>query len=104
MRLTPAAELQDRIQRLQVEMLANQLDAILMVQNADLFYFTGSIQQGVLYVPATGEALYLVRKESWPGSHGVWSQAGGTVQEPQGPARNTCRAWSALAGAGRHGA
>ncbi len=63
MRLTPAAELQDRIQRLQVEMLANQLDAILMVQNADLFYFTGSIQQGVLYVPAAGEALYLVRKE-----------------------------------------
>jgi Xaa-Pro dipeptidase len=34
-----------------------------MLQNADLFYFTGAIQQGVLYVPREGEALYLVRKD-----------------------------------------
>ena len=63
MRITPATELYDRIHRLQAEMAAADLEAILLLQNADLFYFTGSIQQGVLYVPAAGEPLYLVRKE-----------------------------------------
>ena len=63
MRITPAAELKSRIQRLQNEMAIHSLEATLIVQNADLFYFTGAIQQGVLYVPAEGEALYLVRKD-----------------------------------------
>jgi Xaa-Pro dipeptidase len=63
MRLTPASELTERISRLQTEMAAADLEAVLLLQNADLFYFTGSIQQGVLYVPAAGEPLYLVRKE-----------------------------------------
>jgi Xaa-Pro dipeptidase len=63
MRLTPSNELNDRIARLQTEMAAVDIDAVLMLQNADLFYFTGSIQQGVLYVPASGEAIYMVRKD-----------------------------------------
>ena len=52
-----------RTQSLQTRMQAAGLDAVIMMQNADLFYFTGSIQQGLLYIPASGEALYLVRKE-----------------------------------------
>jgi Xaa-Pro dipeptidase len=63
MRITPATELKNRIERLQKEMAVHSLEAILMLQNADLFYFTGAIQQGALYVPAEGEALYLVRKD-----------------------------------------
>ena len=63
MRITPATELETRINRLQSEMESNDLDAILIIQNADLFYFTGSIQQGVLYVPASGVPLYMVRKD-----------------------------------------
>ncbi|RLB67653.1 MAG: aminopeptidase P family protein [Deltaproteobacteria bacterium] len=67
MRITPTTELKNRIEKLQKEMAVHSLDAVLMLQNADLFYFTGSIQQGVLYVPIEGEALYLVRKD--------WSRA-----------------------------
>ncbi|MGK2905212.1 MAG: M24 family metallopeptidase [Desulfuromonadales bacterium] len=63
MRITPASELKNRISKLQNEMVIHSLEAVLMVQNADLFYFTGAIQQGALYVPAEGEALYLVRKD-----------------------------------------
>lgn len=63
MRITPASELKNRIAKLQNEMVIHSLEAVLMVQNADLFYFTGAIQQGALYVPAEGEALYLVRKD-----------------------------------------
>src|SRR5690606_725945 len=56
-------ELQSRIEKLQNLMQHLELDAVLMMQNADLFYFTGTIQQGMLYVPASGEPLYLVRKD-----------------------------------------
>ncbi len=63
MRITPTAELENRIARLQAEMVVHSLDTVLMVQNADLFYFTGSIQQGALCVPVAGEPLYLVRKD-----------------------------------------
>ncbi|MBE0595866.1 MAG: aminopeptidase P family protein [Desulfuromonadales bacterium] len=63
MRITPASELESRYQRLQAEMEKDGLDAVLILQNADLFYFTGTVQQGVLYVPAAGQPLYLVRKD-----------------------------------------
>jgi len=63
MRITPASELIARFQKLQSLMQAESLDAVLVAQSADLFYFTGSIQQGLLYVPAAGEPVYMVRKE-----------------------------------------
>ena len=63
MRITPATELINRIKKLQEEMAIHKLGAVLMLQNADLFYFTGSIQQGALYVPLEGEPLYFVRKD-----------------------------------------
>ncbi len=63
MRITPAPELRSRCTRLQALMQQEGLDAIIMMQNADLFYFTGTIQQGILYIPATGDPLYFVRKD-----------------------------------------
>lgn len=63
MRLTPASELTHRCQKLQQYMNQEGLDAVIIVQNADLFYFTGTIQSGNLYIPAQGEPLYLVRKD-----------------------------------------
>jgi len=63
MRITPTTELNNRIEKLQKEMAVHSLDAILILQNADLFYFTGAIQQGALYIPREGEPLYLVRKD-----------------------------------------
>jgi len=63
MRITPKDELENRIQRLQRLMQEQNMDAAFLLQNADLFYFTGSIQQGVLYIPAQGESIYMVRKE-----------------------------------------
>jgi Xaa-Pro aminopeptidase len=60
--LAPAAELAGRIAGLQAGLTARGLDAALIQQNADLFYFTGSIQQSFLFVPAEGEATLFVRK------------------------------------------
>ncbi len=60
--LAPAAELAGRIAGLQAGLAALGLDAALIQQNADLFYYAGTVQQSYLYVPAEGEATLFVRK------------------------------------------
>ena len=59
---TPQDEVERRIDALQRHLRAGSLDAALIAQNIDLFYFTGSMQSGVLIVPAAGEAVYAVRR------------------------------------------
>ena len=63
MRITPKNELEYRFRSLQQHMVHEGLDAVMVIQNADLFYFTGTVQSGALYIPASGEPLYLVRKD-----------------------------------------
>src|SRR5512139_530053 len=60
--LTPAEEIRARIGKLQERLRGAGLDAAFLVQNADLFYFAGSIQQGILVVPAHGDPAYFVRR------------------------------------------
>ncbi len=60
--LAPAEELAGRIAGLQAGLAARGLDAALLLQNADLFYYAGTVQQSYLYVPAEGEATLFVRK------------------------------------------
>ncbi|MFA7467496.1 MAG: Xaa-Pro peptidase family protein, partial [Desulfotomaculaceae bacterium] len=62
MRLTPRSELMARISKLQQLMTAAGFDGTIIVQNADLFYFTGTVQQSHLYVPANGKPIFMVRK------------------------------------------
>jgi len=59
---TPATEIDRRIEQLQQQLLAQDLDGALILQNTDLFYFSGTIQQAHLYIPAQGRALLMVRK------------------------------------------
>lgn len=61
-RLTPKEEIHARIGLLQERLAADGVDVAFLVQNADLFYFTGSIQQGVLCVPANDAPVYFVRR------------------------------------------
>ncbi|HSM00741.1 MAG TPA: Xaa-Pro peptidase family protein [Candidatus Limnocylindria bacterium] len=61
-RLTPKEEIRARIRALQERLTRDGVDGAFLVQNADLFYFTGSIQQGVLFVPADEEPVYFVRR------------------------------------------
>ncbi|MDD2308718.1 MAG: Xaa-Pro peptidase family protein [Desulfuromonadaceae bacterium] len=64
MHLTPAIELEYRCKKLQEQMITDSLDAVIIVQNADLFYFTGTVQSGNLYVPVSGQPLFMVRKDA----------------------------------------
>jgi Xaa-Pro dipeptidase len=63
MRITPKNELEHRFRRLQLEMSGAGMDAVIILQNADLFYFTGTVQTGNLYVPASGDPVYMVRRD-----------------------------------------
>jgi Xaa-Pro dipeptidase len=58
----PSAEIESRIARFQQDLQQQRLDGALILQNSDLFYLCGTIQQGHLYVPAVGEPLLMVRK------------------------------------------
>jgi Xaa-Pro dipeptidase len=62
MRLTPRTELESRITRLQGLMAGAGMDAVLVLQNADLYYLSGTVQQSHLYLPASGRPLLMVRK------------------------------------------
>jgi Xaa-Pro dipeptidase len=55
-------DLYRRIKGLQDKMLAHDCDAVLILQNVDLYYFSGTMQNARLYVPAEGEPLLFCRK------------------------------------------
>ncbi|MFP3981534.1 MAG: M24 family metallopeptidase [Desulfobacterales bacterium] len=60
---TPKKELDARCQKLQHHLQKQEINSALILQNTDLFYFAGTIQQGALYIPAAGEPLLMVRKD-----------------------------------------
>lgn len=62
METTPKTEIDGRIGKLQGKLREQEIEAALITQSTDLFYFTGSCQKGHLVVPVQGEACYLVSK------------------------------------------
>ncbi|MBN1946717.1 MAG: aminopeptidase P family protein [Bradymonadales bacterium] len=58
----PRADNAGRVARLASALCQDGLDAVLIMQNADLFYFTGSVPNGVLVVTADGGAALGVIK------------------------------------------
>ncbi len=59
---TPHEELKHRLEGLQQEMRKAGIGGALIEQRVDLFYFSGTAQQGQLLIPAAGEPCLLVRK------------------------------------------
>lgn len=59
---TPKRELRSRLKKLQHRLSQNNIDGALIMQNTDLYYFSGTIQQAHLYLPAAGEPILMVRK------------------------------------------
>ncbi|MCR8644737.1 Xaa-Pro peptidase family protein [Paenibacillus sp. N1-5-1-14] len=51
-----------REQRLQAGMNNHGIDVFVVTQNIDLYYMTGSMQNGYLFVPAVGESVFMVRR------------------------------------------
>ena len=61
---TPKSELDRRIDALQKQLNEKDIEAALILQNIDLFYFAGTIQKANLYVPAEGNPLLMVHKST----------------------------------------
>lgn len=59
---TPKEELLQRINGLKEKMAEAGIAFSVIMQNADLFYFSGTIQKGVMVVPADGDPFL-----SWRG-------------------------------------
>ncbi len=58
----PPSEIANRIVSFQHFLLERGIDGAIIGQNADLYYFTGSVQDGFLFLPAIGEPLFCVRR------------------------------------------
>jgi Xaa-Pro dipeptidase len=63
MQLTPPEEIKDRIERLQSYLKKEKVESCLILQNVDLFYFSGTIQRSYLFIPAEGDPLLMVQKD-----------------------------------------
>jgi Xaa-Pro dipeptidase len=60
--MTPGEELQRRITKLQKVMQKDGIGGALLLQRADLFYFSGTGQDAHLFIPAEGEPALIVKK------------------------------------------
>jgi Xaa-Pro dipeptidase len=60
---TPMNEIDLRIHSLQKKMTEKGVEMTLILQNVDLFYFSGTIQKGYLMIPVEGEAVFFVQKD-----------------------------------------
>jgi Xaa-Pro dipeptidase len=58
----PASEIHRRKVAIQTELQGNGVDGLFIVQRVDLFYFSGTAQNGFLYMPAEGEPLLCIKK------------------------------------------
>ncbi len=58
----PSSEIEDRITKIQRRLQKQEIDGLLVIQRVDLFYLSGTAQNGFLYVPAQGDPLLLIRK------------------------------------------
>ncbi|HVP77690.1 MAG TPA: Xaa-Pro peptidase family protein [Thermodesulfobacteriota bacterium] len=63
MELTPPGEIQTRIERLQSHLRNEKVESCLIVQNVDLFYFSGTVQRSYLYIPSDGDPILMVQKD-----------------------------------------
>jgi Xaa-Pro dipeptidase len=58
----PAEEIETRLQTLRSEMAKREWDAALIVHNVDLVYFSGTMQNALLFVPQDGKEILMVKK------------------------------------------
>ena len=58
----PAKEIKQRTLNIQSQLQQRDIDGLFIVQRVDLFYFSGTSQNGFLYIPAEGEPVLFIRQ------------------------------------------
>jgi Xaa-Pro dipeptidase len=64
MDLLPKSEAVNRLRQMQSWMQNFSVDAVYVLQNADQYYFSGTVQVGLLCLPAAGDPIHLVQKSA----------------------------------------
>ncbi|MCX8116605.1 MAG: Xaa-Pro peptidase family protein [Desulfobacterota bacterium] len=62
METVPPSEIESRILRFQKALAEKGLDGAFVLQNVDRYYFSGTIQTSVLFIPREGEPALMVQK------------------------------------------
>ena len=60
---TPAEEIENRLAKVRVEMKKMGLESLLVLGKMNLFYLTGTTQDGLLFVPHDAKPLLMIRRE-----------------------------------------
>lgn len=60
----PPGEIDRRIQSVQAQLQGAGLDGIIVLQRVDLFYLSGTAQNGCLYLPAEGPPLLFIKQSA----------------------------------------
>lgn len=58
----PSTEIDIRISNIQSHLVKSEIDAIILNNNANLFYTAGYIFNGYVFIPQNGKAIYFVRR------------------------------------------
>lgn len=59
----PMSEIATRVATFQSLLSKNEIDAAIIRQNADLYYFTGTVQDAHFIIPASGHPVFLIRRD-----------------------------------------
>ncbi|MBW1987575.1 MAG: aminopeptidase P family protein [Deltaproteobacteria bacterium] len=62
MERVPTVEIESRITHLQRQLVSHKIDLALIAQNTDLFYYSGTVVDGFLAVPAQDQPILAVRR------------------------------------------
>jgi Xaa-Pro aminopeptidase len=57
----PAGEVDRRRLKIQQQLQAHGIDGLFIAQRVDLFYFSGTAQNGFLYLPMDGNPLLFIK-------------------------------------------
>ncbi|MEE4261799.1 MAG: Xaa-Pro peptidase family protein [Desulfobacteraceae bacterium] len=58
----PASEIESRTRKFQKKLQSSDMDGLFIVQRVDLFYFSGTAQNGFMYIPADGAPLLFIKQ------------------------------------------
>lgn len=60
--LVPEKEIENRVMLLQAELDACNLSGCLILNNINIFYYSGTMQNGMIFVPVSGDPVFFIRR------------------------------------------
>jgi Xaa-Pro dipeptidase len=62
-RYTPTEEIENRLIRIRAGMEKIEIEGLLVVQKMNLYYLSGTTQDGILFIPVEGKPLLMIKRE-----------------------------------------